>query len=356
MYAETDYLTWANRLFGKVERNLAKSGVANVRLSELGVPESLDDPTALERLRARIARFNGVTAAEVLPALGTTHALWLACAALLSPGDELLVEHPTYEPMWRIPEAFGARVIFFDRREEEGFALDPARIARAVGPKTRAVLVSDLHNPSGLRAGAETLAALAGLGVPLIVDEVYAPFDLLAGEDGVWGRSARRISPNIIAVSSLSKTFGLTAQRNGWLLADPAIVRRAEHALTSNVADMPLAQLNIAAHVFDRLPELAKRTRATLAEKRARVAAWVKARPMLSWHEPPEGLFGLVRIAGAGGLLETIERGAREQSVLVAPGEFFRAPGCVRLAWSVAPEHLDDALARLDSVLLSRAS
>jgi len=109
MFAPTAYLRWAARFYGNVEFDLASSGTTPLPIAELGVPDSLDDPRAWDRLKAHVARYNGVPLEEALPAMGTTHALWLAYASLLSPGDEALVESPTYEPMLRIAHGSIAR-------------------------------------------------------------------------------------------------------------------------------------------------------------------------------------------------------------------------------------------------------
>jgi len=76
---------------------------------ELGDVPPLDDAGAWETLRGRMARHIGVREGEVLPLLGTTHALFTAYASLVSPGEDVLVEHPSYEPMYRIAEGLGAR-------------------------------------------------------------------------------------------------------------------------------------------------------------------------------------------------------------------------------------------------------
>src|SRR5580704_4489325 len=113
------------RFYGRVDFDLASSGMTPAPMGELGGLPALDDPDAWSRLRERVARYNGVSTAEALPTLGATHALWTAYASLLSPGDEALVERPTYEPMHRIPEGLGARVTWFERPPAERFALDP---------------------------------------------------------------------------------------------------------------------------------------------------------------------------------------------------------------------------------------
>src|SRR5439155_1624570 len=92
---------------------------------------------------------------------GASMANYLALAALVGPGDEVVIERPTYEPLVATASWLGATIKRFDRRREDGFAIDADAVARAVGPRTRAVVVSNLHNPSGvlsaLRDRARTL-------------------------------------------------------------------------------------------------------------------------------------------------------------------------------------------------------
>ena len=356
MYTETHYLTWANRLFGSVQHNLARGGMRPVPLQELGEPPRLDDSCAWNRLRDRIARFNATTPAEVLPALGTTHALWLALSALVRPGDDVLVERPGYEPLWRIPQGLGANVIEFERSLADGFALRPERIASRLTRGTKVVVLTSPHNPSGVRTTDHALAEVAricdSVGARLLVDEIYAPFGSVLGEDGVWGQSARCIDSSIIAVSGLSKAFGLGPLRIGWFLAEEALVRRAEHAIQSSLGDPPIAQTCLAVHAFAQLPRLSEsRERQLDPSMRAEVARWVARHSLLEWCEPQDGPFGFVNVRGGPDLTEAIERGAREHDVLVAPGSFFGLPSAVRLGWSVDPGRLSDALSRLERVL-----
>src|ERR1700738_2211371 len=104
MFGPTRYLEWARRLYGTVRYDLATSGVPTAPRSERGVPDAaqLDDPSGTARLREAIATHNAVPAREAIAARGTPHGLWLAYAALPSPGDDVLVESPVYEPLVRI--------------------------------------------------------------------------------------------------------------------------------------------------------------------------------------------------------------------------------------------------------------
>jgi aspartate/methionine/tyrosine aminotransferase len=355
MFAPTRYLAWARRFYGSVPFDLASSGIPVVSHEELGAPGALDDVRGWERARVAAARFNDVPADEAIVALGTTHALWIAYATLLSPGDEVLVEAPTYEPLVRIAEGVGARVKTFDRPASRGYALDPRLVSDALTDRTRVVTISNLHNPSGARTSddvlRETARVVAARGATLLVDEVYAPFDTLVGADGVSSSSARKLAPNIVTVSSLTKCFGLGNDRIGWVLAPSDVIARANDAVTASAGMLPLSHANLATHAFARVPALADRARVLLGDKRSRVAAWARSHPRLSWSAPDAGLFGFATLDDPADLTPVIERGATSHGVLVAAGSFFGVPNGFRLGWSLPADKLDDGLARLSTVL-----
>jgi aspartate/methionine/tyrosine aminotransferase len=361
MFAPTRYLQWARRHYGRVRFDLATSGMPPVRIDDLGLsPTRAPDFDTIERLRAAIAAYNDVPAEEAIPALGTTQALWLAYASLTTPGDDVLVEEPAYEPLVRIAEGVGARVTRFKRGAETGFALQAESIERAMTPRTRVVVVTNLHNPSGVRAPADALRGAARVaqayGARLVVDEVYAPFDGLVDERGVFHGSARKLDPNIVAVSSLSKCYGLGLERIGWLLGPDEVVTSADDAMASCCGILPLAHAHVGASAFAGIGILAQRAREILSGKRELVAAWVDSHAAngLAWSAPTEGLFALVTLAEAVDLTPLIETMVQDREVLVAAGAFFGVPNGFRLAWSAPIPILEEGLARLGDALASR--
>jgi aspartate/methionine/tyrosine aminotransferase len=352
MYGPNRYLRWVLNWYGKVDFDLAMSGLSTATIAELGMPPSLEDPTAWERLRAGVARYNGVPTTEAIPALGTSHGVWATYAALLAPGDEIVLEDPAYEPLWRIAEGMGVGVVRFARPPAERFALDPARVAAAMTPRTRLVVISNLHNPGGVRASDDTIREVARIaashGAHLLVDEVYAPFDDLVAPGGVWPGSARRLAPNVVVAASLTKAYGLGPHRIGWVLGPSAFIERAADAIVSNLGHSPLPYANIGVHAFDRIEWLAERSRANVRGKREQVAAWVATRPDLAWSAPDSGLFGFAtRTTSDRDLTPAIEQGARDHGVIVAAGAFFGVPNGFRLAWSIDRAKLTEALVRL---------
>jgi aspartate/methionine/tyrosine aminotransferase len=223
--------------------------------------------------------------------------------------------------------------------------------------RTRVVVVTDLHNPTGARVRRDVLRDVAAIaerhGAYLLVDEVYAPFDALVDSRGVFAASARHIAPNVVAVASLTKCYGLGPSRIGWLLGPRDIVARAEDALIASCGLLPLSHAHLAVHAFDRIGALADRARSIVGQKRMRAATWAKSLG-LTWSAPEEGLFGLATIPGAGDLTPVIEMISREREVLVGPGAFFGVPNAFRLAWSAPDDVLDEGLARLGEALGDR--
>lgn len=356
VFGRTRYIEWIVGLGDRFAFDLATSGIPTPAFSELGVPlPDFEDHGALDRFRAGIARYNDCTDAEVVPALGTSHALFLAYSAIASAGDEILVESPGYEPLTRAAEGIGLVVRTFPRPAARGFQIDPEEVAARITPRTRAIVITSLHNPSGVRVPEATMRELARIaearGAYLLVDEVYAPFDALP-EDGVFKASARKLAPNVVAIGSLTKCYGLGDHRVGWVIGPPEVVADAGWAIVGGAGHLPLSHASFGAAWLENIGRLATRTRGLLEGKRSLVAEWADGQPDLQWSHPAEGLFGFATLPGAGDLRERIEAHARTHGVLVGPGVFFDAPEGFRLSWArPTPRELSEALDRLTPLL-----
>jgi aspartate/methionine/tyrosine aminotransferase len=327
--------------------NLARSGMPRVPMSELGL--SLDDITTVEPyddgwrpVEARIAGRHGVDAASVLTTHACAMANHLAFAAFVEPGDDVVMEAPGYEPLVRLAEYFGARVVPVWRREENDWRLDPTEVRGAITPRTTLIVVSNLHNPTGAFDTDATLLEIAraasSAGAHVLADEVYLDFLYPRGV-----RTAARLAPNVVATGSMTKVFGFDALRFGWIIADPAITQRIRRLndLFSVSTSHPAAR--IAFHALGRAGELIARANARLEENLERVDAFVTAEPRLSWVRPVAGTIGWVRVDGldAG---ELSERLLREDGVATVPGRFFGSANYIRIGWSLEREDLDAAL------------
>lgn len=347
-----EYLSWARQHYGRVRYDLASSGVPFVGPDDLGLTTAaMVDTSAPERFRHAVARRYGVSPDEVALALGTSGALYNACRALIEPGDNVAVELPAYEPLVRIPESLGALVTRFRRRREDHYTIDHDAVMKALGPTGRVVLVSDLHNPTGMVADRDTLrelaARLAARNGYLLVDEVYR--DFLSHRDGVV--TARHLGDNVVTVSSLTKVYGVGWPRAGWILGPRHICADAEEVgvLTTGHPGYLFAAAGVAA--LERIEMLESRARAIAGNKLDRIDAFVRSRRDVTWLRPPGGLFGLVHLASGRPVRPFIEGPCMRRGVLVADGTFFGEPSAFRIGCAAPEDTFVQGLARLGEAL-----
>jgi hypothetical protein len=349
-------MEWA-KLHAGARYDLAASGVGSLPLTEL--PVCLEDleltgapgygyPPLLERLAAKA----GVARENVVAAAGTSMANHLALAALLEPGDEALIESPTYELLVTAARYLGAEVRRFPRRFEDGYAVDPEAVEAAVTPRTRLVVVTNLHNPSGVRTDDATLARVAGIarsrGARLLVDEVYleALFDPAV-------RSGFHLGPGIVATGSLTKAYGLSGLRCGWVLAEPELAARMWRIddLHGASAAHPAERLSVVA--LDHLTGIAARAKDRLDRNHALLHRFLDGRPDLEAVRPEAGTVLFPRLAGGDGdRVEALCRLLRERhETSVVPGRFFDAPGHFRVGIGADTPIVDEGLRRLGRAL-----
>ena len=350
----SEYLEWA-RAQGTIKYSLGLSGVPPIDVSLLQ-PSSEDFTMVADNeygwppLLERIARRYGVAAESVVLAHGTSMANHLACAALLKAGDRVLAEYPVYDPLVTVPRYLGCEVDFVERPEEDRYAFDMDALARRLTPRTKLVILSNLHNPSGAslrRADLDGLARLAdSRGFHVLVDEVY--LEWLYGK-GDYPATAMNVSPRFVTTRSLTKVFGLAALRAGWVLADAALATRMRRLNGLFASSMSHPAERLAARAFDRADGLLKSQRARVDRNRATMADFIASQPRLSWVEPDAGTVGFVRLDGGDvdGLVERLL--ARES--LVTPGRFFGVPDHFRIGFGMDRGQLEEGLARLGSVL-----
>ena len=353
---ESEYLEWA-RAHGTVRYSLALSGVPPCDVSLLS--PSVDDFTMVADneygwppLLERIARRYGVDPENVVLAHGTSMANHLACASLVEAGDHVIIEWPVYDPLVAVPRYLDCEVSFFERRAEDGYALDVARVERALTPRTRLVILSNLHNPTGAvvnRAELESLARLAGSrDLYVLVDEVYLEWNYGVGDDPET-RSAINISPRFITTRSLTKVFGLAALRAGWILAEAGLATRMRrlNGLFASAMSHPAERL--AARALDNAETLLEKQRTRVDQNRSIAAKFIASQPRLSWMPPDAGTVGFVRLEG-GDVDGLVERLLANDS-LVTPGRFFGVNDHFRIGFGMEADHLNEGLKRLASAL-----
>jgi aspartate/methionine/tyrosine aminotransferase len=350
---ESEYMQWA-KLRSHARFNLATSGVPNVPLADFGVSiESLEltstSPYGYEPLVEAIAAKCDVSVRNVVTAAGTSMANHLAMAALVEPGDEVLLEYPVYEPISAAARYIGASLAHFRRRPENDYRIDPDEIARLVTPRTRLILVTNLHNPSSALEHDDALARVgaiaARVGARVLVDEVYldSVYDETPG-------SAFHLGPNFVVTNSLTKVYGVSGLRCGWVLADAETARRMWllNDLFGVMAAHAAERLSVAA--FARLDELRERGRGLVDANRRLLHAFYDGRDDLAAPRFAWGTTSFPRLLR--GDVDALCDALRERyETSVVPGRFFGMKEHFRIGLACDPVMFEAGLERLDVAL-----
>jgi aspartate/methionine/tyrosine aminotransferase len=334
--------------------NLATSGVMSYPLAEL--PVRLEDleingPTVygFAPLQERLARLNGVPPECVVAVAGTSMANHLAMAATIEPGDEVLVEHPTYELLVSTLQYLGASIRYFERRMEDGFRLDPAEVERQSTSRTRLIVVTNLHNPSGVLADEGSLRAVGDIAkhnnALVLVDEVYleAMFERRP-------RPALHLGEHFLVTSSLTKAYGLSGLRCGWVLAAPELVQRMWHIhdLYGVNAAHPAELLSVIA--LDNLARVTHRAKRLLATNRQALDAFLATRGDLEYCRPEFGTIIFPKLSH--GSVQELLRVAKEKyETGFVPGSYFDMPQHFRIGIGGDTEMTRTGLERLGRAL-----
>ena len=302
-----------------------------------------------------IAARYGVAAGQVTTAQGASGANFLVCAALLEPGDDVLVERPGYDPLLGTPRLLGARTNRFDRVFEDGFRLDPERVRQAMTPRTRLIVITTPQNPTGAMASREEILEVGRIaeeqGAHVLVDEVY----LDIATDAPTRDVAARLGDVFISTSSLTKSYGLAALRCGWTLSSASLAERFRRTrdVVDGTGSIVAERLSVLA--FQHLDRLIERARGIVTTNFPRVRDFVASRRELEWVPPQGGTVAFPRLRDAADASVFARRLADERETMVVPGRFFEAPAHFRIGFSGRTEVLDGGLAAIGAALDARA-
>jgi aspartate/methionine/tyrosine aminotransferase len=352
-HKSSEYMHWA-KTQSKARFNLATSGVGAFPLRELPFDYAQleingNNPYGYEPLKRAIAERAGVDVDCVVTAEGTSMANYLVMATVLSPGDEVLIEHPAYGLLVDAARYIGAEVKRFPRDEASGWAVDPAAVRRALTPRTRLIVVTNLHNPTSVLTPDAVLREVADLaasvGAWLLVDEVY----LDAVYEGT-PRASFHLAPRVIVTNSLTKIYGLSGLRCGWILAPPDLAR-AMYQLNNLFAATwvhPAELLSVAA--FQHLGAIRERARRIVEADRAALTEFLDAQPEISAVRTTWGTTALLRLR-TGNADEFLARLRAEHETSAAPGRFFEMPDHFRVGMGVNAEMFREGLRRVGLAL-----
>jgi aspartate aminotransferase/aminotransferase len=296
-------------------------------------------PALRERLEAEARRETGQPERQLCVTSGSSGALVLALMALVDPGDEVIVFEPAFVMYRPLIEFLGGRVVSIDT--SPSFAIDVDRVAAAITPATRAILLNTPANPTGFVADAATVRDLALLaekrGVTLVSDELYRSYCY----DSPFHSPALH-SEQVVVIDGFSKSHAMTGWRVGWIHGPQVIIDAVTMMQQYTFVCAPQAGQWAAIAALDSPMD------APLAEcRRKRDTLMAGLRDHYEFVRPGGAFYLFPRAPGGSGKAFA-ERAAAEEKLIVVPGNVFSAADThFRIAYTVNERTLDRGIAAL---------
>ncbi|CAH0350738.1 aminotransferase class I/II-fold pyridoxal phosphate-dependent enzyme [Aquabacterium sp. CECT 9606] len=317
----------------------------------------------LPALREAIAGFyqsaHGVCISpeRVVVTAGASAALLLLTAALVDPGDEVLVGDPSYPCNRQFLSGFGADVRLVPTDAASRFQLDLAAVQQHWSPLTQGLMIATPSNPTGTSVPPAELTAICDWarahGAWRIVDEIYLNLsDVDASASGQPAQTALAFDPSACVINSFSKYFGMTGWRLGWAVVPDELVPAMER-LAQNYyicAPTPAQMAALACFTPDSIAVCEAR-RHEFAERRALVLQGLEDIGLPVPVRPDGAFYVYIDVSGTGlDAMRFCERTLEEAHVALTPGDDFGACGAaqhVRLSYAASQDDLREGLARL---------
>jgi aspartate/methionine/tyrosine aminotransferase len=337
--------------YSTIRNNLAESSFSDMCLSDYGVDADLGrillpygDHFGAERLRRLIVDGGLLSADQVLVTAGAAAALFIVATSLLEPRAHALICTPNYATNLETPRAIGADMETIELRFEDQWRLDVEAVASRLRPETRLVSITYPHNPTGSMITRSDLDALVALveshpTARLLVDETYR--ELAYGEPLPM---ATTLSPRVLAVSSMSKTYGLPGLRIGWLTCrDEQLMETFLAAKEQIFICGAVLEEELAARVLEQRSRVLSPIQDKTQRHLALVRDWIDGHELFEWVEPAAGVVGFPRLRPEREI--DVDRFYRalleEHGTYVGPGRWFdQDPRFFRLgfAWPTQEE------------------
>jgi aspartate/methionine/tyrosine aminotransferase len=351
---QSDFMHWAKSR-PKAKYDLALSGILNLPIAELDVDlKDLelhgDNAYGYRPLVEALAKHRHVSPENVVTVSGgTSMANHLAMAALVDHGDEVLIEQPTYDPLLAIAEYLGAKIKRFPRRLENGFGIDIGELENQIMPGTRLIVLTNLHNPSSALADEAALrkvgAIAQNVGARVLVDEVYleAMFENAP-------KPAISLGPEFVVTSSLTKGYGLSGLRCGWIFAEPNLATKMRRLDDIFAASAPNVMERLSVLAINRLPRIAARARIILQTNRKTLNDFLKRHDDVDAVRMQFGTTSFPRLQNAD-VEKLCALLIEKYETSVVPGRFFESPQHIRIGLCCEPEKFEIGIQRLDAAL-----
>ncbi len=290
---------------------------------------------------------------RVIVTMGSSPALFMSMLALVDPGDEIIITDPHYACYPQLIKIAGGAPKKVRIYEEEGFQPDVSRIEEAITPRTKAILINSPANPTGVVIDPDVLGGIAGLGVPVISDEIYHGL-VYSGE----ARTMLEFTGNAITVNGFSKLYAMTGWRLGYVIVPAPLVRPVQK-LQQNlfISPSPISQRAGVAALRKGKGDAESMVK-EFGERRKRMIEGLKRLGLTTEVEPTGAFYVFANVSKLSNDSLALAFDILEKAhVAVTPGADFGegGEGYLRFSYAAAPEKIDEGLRRLAAYMEENA-
>jgi aspartate/methionine/tyrosine aminotransferase len=340
--------------------NLAFSNINGVTVKEYetiahySFPDNFDfglnAQYGADELKRTLCSMYNCTPDNIVTTTGTSEANFLVFFSHLNPGDEFIIEQPGYQPMWLTPEMLGAQRINWPRRFENKFSVDIETLNSLITEKTKLIVLTNLHNPSGVFTHQKTIKAIAKIAedhdIYILVDEIYLDGSFIS-QPSSFG------IPNMIVTSSATKIYGLGGFHTGWIIAPREIAMQCQKLKAHSTGAASYTSEIMTAHVLrDARGYLIKRFQKRAKTNFEILKIWMnKHKEFFEWIEPDGGIVCFPKYTMDIPSVDLCKYLFDTQKLLVNPGFYFNQEGFIRLSYGCDELSLQNALDALEKGL-----
>jgi aspartate aminotransferase len=324
-------------------------------------------PALKQAIAAKTERDSGLVVApnQVLVSNGGKQALYNAFAALLDPGDEVLLPAPYWTTYPESIQLAGGVTVAVPTDEATGYRTSVAQLEEFVTDRTKVLVFVSPSNPTGAVYSPAEVEAIGQWAVErglwVVTDEIYEHLVYGDAQFSSMPVLAPDLVDRCIVVNGVAKTYAMTGWRVGWMIGPADVVKAAtnlqSHA-TSNVCNVAQAAALAAVagdlSVVAQMREAFDRRRRTMVRLLNEIPGVTCPEPEGAFYAYPsvkEVLGRSIRGRAAADTTALAELILDEIEVAVVPGEAFGTPGYLRLSYALSDEDLVDGVARLAALL-----
>jgi aspartate/methionine/tyrosine aminotransferase len=299
--------------YSTIRYNLAESSVRDRTLQELNIDLSnivlaYGEHKGILPLRTLITEGSDIiTPDDVLVTTGAAMALFVISTTLLSPTDHIIVIRPNYATNLETPRAIACEMSIVDLDFDAQYGLNTVDegnpdafgkgVLSQIRPNTKLISLTNPHNPTGKIFPHETLLeiikAANSKGIYVVMDETYRDLNFQTPLLPYYAE----VSPNVISVGSMSKSFGIPGIRIGWLICRDAVLMDTLLAAKEQmILGNAVINEEIAYQVLSRKKEIIAQEHADIRLKFDYMKLWMQSQKYLEWVEPQAGVVCFPRV------------------------------------------------------------